>query len=49
MMGKGIVKRKDVAEMTGAEANIASVNELLEVVKGLRKLVLDLTKRTASE
>jgi hypothetical protein len=35
--------------MTPLEANIAAVNELLEGVKELRKLLLDLTKRTASE
>jgi hypothetical protein len=49
MTGKKIAKRKDVAEMTPLEAHIAAVDELLEAVKGLRKLVLDLTKRTGSE
>jgi hypothetical protein len=49
MTGKEIVKRKDVAEMTPLEANIAAVNELLEGVKEPRKLVLNVTKRTGSE
>jgi hypothetical protein len=49
MTGKEIAKRKVGAEMTGAEANIAAVNKLLDAVKRLRRLVLDLTKRTASE
>jgi hypothetical protein len=49
MTEKKIAKCKDAAEMTPLEANIAAVDELPEAVKGIRKLVLELTKRTGSE